>query len=117
MPPCQNSAYLQCDDIDQNSWLYVVEEEELWFAPHHQVVGHVSELVLTARVLLFVSLSPQTLELKHSRGRVQTQQLLLVNVSDADVDLKHVYFTDVTENVDITLDTSVDHEANLSSHI
>ena len=108
---------LQSDDVDEDCRLDVVEEEELWFAPDHQIVGHVSELVLTARVLLFVSLSPQSLELKHSRGRVQTQQLLLVNVSDADVDLNHVYFPNVTENVDITLDTSVDHEANLSSHI
>ena len=87
MPPCQNSAYLQCDDIDQNSWLYVVEEEELWFPPDDHVVSHVSKLVLTARIFLLVSLCPHPLQLKHSRGRVETKQLLLVDVPYADVDL------------------------------
>ena len=66
MPPCQNSAYLQCDDIDQNSWLYVVEEEELWFPPDDHVVSHVGKLVLAARVFLLVSLGPHPLELKDS---------------------------------------------------
>ena len=55
------SDSLQRDDVDEDGGLDVVEEEELWFAPHDQVVGDVSELVLTARVLLLVPLSPQSL--------------------------------------------------------
>ena len=119
MPPCQNSAYLQCDDIDQNSWLYVVEEEELWFPPDDHVVGHVSKLVLTARIFLLVSLCPHPLQLEDSGGRVENQQLLLVYVPDTDVDLNMEGFNSRSSYWFrcLILDTSVDHEANFSSQV
>lgn len=51
----------------------------------------VCELVLAAGILLLVPLRPQPLQLEHAARGVQTQQLLLVDCSDTDVYLKHIF--------------------------
>ena len=82
-----DEEHKESDDVDQDGGLDVVEQKELGSPPHHQVISDISKLVFTTGILLLVSLSPQSLQFKHTRWRVESKQLDLVNCPDTDVDL------------------------------
>ena len=70
------------DDVDENGGLDVVKQEELGSPPHNQIISRdgimkqmlndynqlrdIRKFVFAARILLLVSFSPKSLQLKHS---------------------------------------------------